>query len=77
MLKLVTRLPVGLSPLPLPLPWPFPYGKLNGNGNNNGNGQRTTVGQYTYDETNKMVLGVNSSGESRVMFTLSRSLPYT
>ena len=40
------------------------YGKLNGNGNNNGNGQRTTVGQYTYDETNKMVLGVNSSGES-------------
>ena len=40
------------------------YGKLNGNGNNNGNGQRSTVGQYTYDETNKMVLGVNSSGES-------------
>ena len=40
------------------------YGKLNGNGNGNGNGQRTTVGQYTYDETNKMVLGVNSSGES-------------
>ena len=40
------------------------YGKLNGNGNGNGNGQRSTVGQYTYDETNKMVLGVNSSGES-------------
>ena len=38
------------------------YGKNNGSGN--GNGQRTTVGQYTYDETNKMVLGVNSSGES-------------
>ncbi len=40
------------------------YGKLNGNGNGQGNGQRSTVGQYTYDETNKMVLGVNSSGES-------------
>jgi RHS repeat-associated protein len=40
------------------------YGKLNGNGNGQGNGQRSTVGQYTYDETNKLVLGVNSSGES-------------
>lgn len=34
------------------------YGKLYGNG------QRSTVGQYTCDETNKLVLGVNSSGES-------------
>ena len=40
------------------------YGKLNGSGNGQGNGQRSTVGQYTYDETNKLVLGVNSSGES-------------
>lgn len=36
------------------------YGKLNGNGNN----KRTTVAEYTYDETNKMVKGVNSIGES-------------
>ena len=36
------------------------YGKLNGNGNS----KRTTVAEYTYDETNKMVKGVNSIGES-------------
>lgn len=37
------------------------YGKLNGNPNGQ---KRQTVAEYTYDETNKMVKGVNSIGES-------------
>ena len=37
------------------------YGKFNGNANGN---KRQTVAEYTYDETNKMVKGVNSIGES-------------
>lgn len=37
------------------------YGKLNGNENGQ---KRQTVAQYTYDETNKMVEGTNSIGES-------------
>jgi len=35
------------------------YGKLNG-----GNNKRQVVAEYTYDETDKMVKGVNSIGES-------------
>ena len=37
------------------------YGKLNGSPNGQ---KRQTVAEYTYDETNKMVKGVNSIGES-------------